>query len=81
VVDGRYIHQGGVVGLVPPHLDCGHGGPGWVPTGPVERVQCLGYGGGMCGGSSHSRGSSRRMGVCLVGYRLMAKFPRLKEIF
>src|SRR5882724_4389440 len=45
--------------LISPHLDCGHGGPGVVPTGPVERVQGLGRV-GMC------RGSSCGTEVCLV---------------
>jgi len=32
----------GLVGLIPPHIDCGRGGPRVVPTGPVEHVWVLG---------------------------------------
>ena len=63
---GDMFTKEGVVGLVPPCLDCGHGGPRVVPTGPVECIRGLGIA-GMCGGSSHGRGSSSRMGVRLVG--------------
>ena len=56
---GDTFTKEGVVGLIPPRLDCGHGGPGVVPTGPVDGVRGLGKA-GMC------RGSSCRTGVCLV---------------
>src|SRR5882724_210273 len=49
---GDTFTKEGVVRLIPPHLDCRRGGPGVVPTGPVEHVQGLGMA-GMCGGSSH----------------------------
>src|SRR5882724_9250764 len=45
----------GVVGLVPPRQDWGCGGPGVVPTGPVECVRGLGTA-GICRGSSHGMG-------------------------
>ena len=45
----------GLVGLIPPRLDCGHGGPRVVPMGQVERIWGLGLA-GMCGGSSHGMG-------------------------
>jgi len=35
---GDTFTREGVFGLIPPCLDCRHGGPGVVPTGPVERV-------------------------------------------
>ena len=57
----------GLVGLIPPCLDCGHGGPGVVPTGPVEHVRGLGMA-GMC------RGSPSRI-------ETHGTFPRIKEIF
>ena len=62
---GDMFTKDGVVGLITPHLDCRHGGPGVVPTGPVECIWGLGMA-GMCRGSSHGRGSSRDTGVCLV---------------
>ena len=68
-----------MVRFVPPHLDCGRGGPGVVPTGPVEHVRGLGIA-GMCGGSSHGRGLSHGMGVHLV-VETHGKVPRIKAIF
>jgi len=76
---GDTFTKEGVVGLVPPPR-FGHGGPRVVPTGPVERVQGLGM--RACAGvrpTAEVRPAG--LGVCLVGYRLMAKFLDLKEIF
>src|SRR5882724_13182219 len=70
---GDTFTKDGAVGLVPPCLDCGRGGPGVVPTGPVECVWGLGTA-GMCGGSSRSRGSPSRI-------ETHGEVPRIKAIF
>jgi len=48
---GNTFTKEGVVRLVPPRLDCRRGGPGVVPTGPVEHIWGLGMA-GMCGSVS-----------------------------
>ena len=57
---GNTFTKEGVFGLITPHLDCGHEGPGVVPTGPVECMRGLGM-------TDMCRGLSHRMGVRRIG--------------